>query len=454
MKYYNNVIELIGNTPLVKLTNITKGFKAQVFAKVEYQNPGGSIKDRIGISMIERAEKDGSLKPGGTIIEATSGNTGIGLALCAAVKGYKCIFVMTSKVAEEKRNYLKALGAEVVIQPMTAKPDDPENYVNVAKRLAKEIPNSVFMYQYSNPGNNEAHYNTTGPEIWRDTDGKITHFVSGVGTTGTIVGAGKYLKEQNPGIKVIGSDPYGSIYKTYKETGDIPEAIPYLVEGVGQECLPAIADFQWIDEIYNVSDRDSIDMCRRLGREEGIFVGGSTGTIAYTAIKLASELDENAIVVFIVCDTGERYLTKYHNEKWLREKKLLNPDELNVGDIFDTKKTNGVPQLVSVNSGNKVYEALELMTQYNISNVPVIDGDNCVGSLNETDVISKVMNDSSVGGKEVKTVMGDKLTSLETTDEFRKALEILKNKHAVLVSEHGCPVGILSRYDVLDFTGY
>ncbi len=454
MKYYNNVIELIGNTPLVKLNNITKGFKAQVFAKVEYQNPGGSIKDRIGISMIERAEKDGSLKPGGTIIEATSGNTGIGLALCAAVKGYKCIFVMTSKVAEEKRNYLKALGAEVVIQPMTAKPDDPENYVNVAKRLATEIPNSVFMYQYSNPGNNEAHYSTTGPEIWRDTEGKVTHFVSGVGTTGTIVGAGKYLKEQNPNIQVIGSDPYGSIYKTYKETGDIPEAIPYLVEGVGQECLPSIADFQWIDKIYNVSDRDSIDMCRRLGREEGIFVGGSTGTIAYTAIKLASELDENAIVVFIVCDTGERYLTKYHNEKWLREKKLLNPDELNVGDIFDTKKTNGVPQLVSVNSGNKVYEALELMTQYNISNVPVIDGDNCVGSLNETDVISKVMNDSSVGGKEVKTVMGDKLTSLETTDEFRKALDILKDKHAVLVSEHGCPVGILSRYDVLDFTGY
>lgn len=454
MKYYNNVIELIGNTPLVKLNNITKGFKAQVFAKVEYQNPGGSIKDRIGISMIERAEKEGKLKPGGTIIEATSGNTGIGLALCAAVKGYKCIFVMTSKVAEEKRNYLKALGAEVIIQPMTAKPNDPENYVNVAKRLATEIPNSVFMYQYSNPGNNEAHYNTTGPEIWRDTDGKITHFVSGVGTTGTIVGAGKYLKEQNPNVKVIGSDPYGSIYKTYKETGDIPESIPYLVEGVGQECLPAIADFQWIDEIYNVSDRDSIDMCRRLGREEGLFVGGSTGTIAYTAIKLASELDENAIVVFIVCDTGERYLTKYHNEKWLREKKLLNPDELNVGDVYDTKKTNGVPQLVSVNSGNKVYEALELMNQYNISNVPVIDGDNCVGSLNETDVISKVMNDSSVGGKEVKAVMGEKLTSLETTAEFRKALDILKDKHAVLVSEHGCPVGILSRYDVLDFTGY
>ncbi len=243
MKIYNNITELIGNTPLVKLNNITKGFKATVLAKVEFQNPGGSIKDRIGISMIDRAEKDGSLKPGGTIIEATSGNTGIGLALTAAVRGYKCIFVMTSKVSEEKRSYLKALGAEVVIQPMTAKPDDPENYVNVAKRLNKEIPNSVFMYQYSNPGNNDAHYETTGPEIWNDTDGKVTHFVSGVGTTGTIVGASKYLKEKNPNIKVIGSDPYGSIYKTYLETGKIPEAIPYLIEGVGQECLPAIANF-------------------------------------------------------------------------------------------------------------------------------------------------------------------------------------------------------------------
>ncbi len=454
MKIYNNITELIGNTPLVKLNNITQGFKATVLAKVEFQNPGGSIKDRIGISMIDRAEKDGSLKPGGTIIEATSGNTGIGLALTAAVRGYKCIFVMTSKVSEEKRNYLKALGAEIVIQPMTAKPDDPENYVNVAKRLNKEIPNSVFMYQYSNPGNNEAHYYTTGPEIWNDTDGKVTHFVSGVGTTGTIVGASKYLKEKNPDIKVIGSDPYGSIYKTYLETGKIPEAIPYLIEGVGQECLPSIANFQWIDEIYNVSDKDSVEMCRRLSREEGIFCGGSTGTIAHTAVEIARDLDENAIVVFIVCDTGERYLSKYHNERWLRERKLLNPRSLTVGDVFDTKPVSEIPPLVSIDSKSKVYLALELMNQYNISNVPVIDGEECVGSLNESDLINKVMNDSNAGGKEISEVMGEKLVSFDLNKDFTEALDTLKNKHAVLVSDNGKPAGILSRYDVLDFTGY
>ena len=454
MKYYNNVVELIGNTPLVRLNNITSGFKAQVFAKLEYQNPGGSVKDRIGISMIEKAEKDGTLKPGGTIIEATSGNTGIGLALCAAVKGYKTIFVMTSKVSEEKRSYLRALGAEVVIQPMTAKPDDPENYVNVAKRLNTEIPNSIFMYQYSNPGNSGAHYETTGPEIWNDTDGKITHFVSGVGTTGTICGAGKFLKEKNPNIKVIGSDPYGSIYKTYKETGKIPEAVPYLIEGVGQECLPAIADFQYIDEIFNVSDRDSVDICKRLAREEGIFTGGSTGTIAHTAIEIARDLDENAIVVFIVCDTGERYLTKYYNDKWLREKKLLNPSTITVGNVFATKPERDLPPIVSVNSGNKVLEALELMDKYNVSNIPVIDGKECVGSLKESDLINGIMDDSNLSSKEVKEVMNGKLPVLDIGESFDKALDLLKENHAILVNEHGNPAGILSRYDVLDFTGY
>ena len=454
MKYYNNVVELIGNTPLVKLNNLTKGFKAQVFAKLEYQNPGGSVKDRIGISMIEKAEKDGTLKPGGTIIEATSGNTGIGLALCAAVKGYKTIFVMTSKVSEEKRSYLRALGAEVVIQPMTAKPDDPENYVNVAKRLNNEIPNSIFMYQYSNPGNSNAHYETTGPEIWNDTEGKITHFVSGVGTTGTICGAGKFLKEQNPDIKVIGSDPYGSIYKTYKETGKIPEAVPYLIEGVGQECLPAIADFQYIDKIINVSDRDSVDICKRLAREEGIFTGGSTGTIAHTAIEIARDLDENAVVVFIVCDTGERYLTKYYNDKWLREKKLLNPSTITVGNVFATKPGRDLPPIVSVNSGNKVLEALELMDKYNVSNIPVIDGKECVGSLKESDLINGIMDDSNLSSKEVKEVMNGKLPTLDIGDSFDKALDLLKENHAILINELGNPAGILSRYDVLDFTGY
>jgi cystathionine beta-synthase len=322
MKYNNSILELIGNTPLIKLNKLTKGFKASVFAKMESLNPGGSVKDRIGLSMIDAAEKDGSLKPGGTIIEATSGNTGIGLALTAAVKGYKCIIVVTDKVSIEKRNYLKAFGAEVVVVPKAAPHDSPEYYMNKAQTIANETPNSFYTAQYTNMANPDAHYRTTGPEIWEATDGKITHFVAGLGTGGTITGTARYLKEKNPKIKVIGADPVGSIGKEFKEKGTISEAEPYLIEGIGLDIIPEIMDFDLIDEVIDVSDFDSINICHRLTKEEGLFCGASSGTLAHVAIETARSLDETGVVVFILCDIGERYLSKFHNEEWLKKNNM------------------------------------------------------------------------------------------------------------------------------------
>src|SRR2546426_7414579 len=312
---------------------------------MENLNPGFSVKDRIGVSMIEAAEREGILKPGGTIVEATSGNTGIGLALAAAVKGYKCIFVMTDKALVEKSRYLKALGADVVITPVSAKPGTPDHYVSTAQRIARETPNSFYPDQYSHPANPEAHYRTTGPEIWEQTDGKITHFVAGLGTGGTISGTGRFLKEKNPRIKVIGADPYGSVFKTYKETGKLVEATPYLVEGIGQEVIPPNVHIKYIDEVINITDRESFDLARQLGRVEGIFCGGSTGTNLAGALRVARDAEEDAVIVFIVCDTGEHYLSKFHSDEWMKEKRLLEPQKINGGLISGTKKEHAAKTL-------------------------------------------------------------------------------------------------------------
>src|SRR6188768_559183 len=373
MDYHDNVLGLIGHTPLVKLNRMNRGIKATVLAKMENLNPGFSVKDRIGVSMIEAAEREGKLKPGGTIVEATSGNTGIGLALAAAVKGYKCIFVMTDKASVEKSRYLKALGADVVITPVSAKPGTPDHYVSTAKRIASETPNSFYPDQYSHPANPEAHYRTTGPEVWEQTEGKVTHFVAGIGTGGTISGTGRYLKEKNPKIKIIGADPYGSIFKTYKETGKLVEATPYLVEGIGQEIVPPNVHIKYIDEVVNVTDRESFDMSRMLGRIEGIFCGGSTGTNLAAALRVASTLDENAIVVFTVCDTGEHYLTKHHSDEWLKEKRLLEPQRITAGLISGTKKPQAPKTLVSVAPSDTVAVALEKMDELGLTQLPVIE---------------------------------------------------------------------------------
>ncbi|HEY8411049.1 MAG TPA: cysteine synthase, partial [Pyrinomonadaceae bacterium] len=383
MEFHENVLGLIGNTPLVKLNRLARGVKAQIFAKMESLNPGYSVKDRIGIAMIEAAEREGTLKPGGTVVEATSGNTGIGLALAAAVKGYKCIFVMTDKASVEKSRYLKALGADVVITPVSAKPGTPDHYVSTAQRIAAETPNSFYPDQYSNPANPEAHYRTTGPEVWRQTEGRITHFVAGLGTGGTISGTGRFLKEKNRAIRIIGADPYGSIFKSYKETGKVVEATPYLVEGIGQEIVPANVHIKYVDEVVNVTDRDSFELSRLLGRMEGIFCGGSTGTNLAAALRVAANLDENAVVVFIVCDTGEHYLTKHHSDEWLKEKRLLEPQKITAGLISGTKRPQAPKTLVSVAPTEAIAVALQQMDELGLSQIPVLEEGRCVGSLRE-----------------------------------------------------------------------
>lgn len=452
MKFYNDVLSLIGNTPLVKVNTLTaqQGIKAQVFAKMENLNPGFSVKDRIGISMIEAAEKEGILKKGGTIIEATSGNTGIGLALAAAVKGYKTIFVLTEKASVEKSRYLKSLGADVVICPAAAKPGTPDHYVETARRIASEMPNSFYPDQYNHPANPLAHYRTTGPEIWNDTDGRITHFVSSIGTGGTISGTGRYLKEKNPDIKIIGADPYGSIFKSYKETGRVPEATPYLVEGIGQALPVGNADMKTIDEIINITDRESFELARQLSRQEGIFCGGSTGTIFGAALRVAKNLDENGLVVFIVCDTGEHYLTKFHSDEWMKEKLLLEPQKITAGLINETKNSGAPHELVFVAPDHSVGEALAKMSEIGVTQIPVLENNQSVGSLRESRVLTKLLENRDLLEARVSEVMDESFPIVEMDATFNEIKEKLQKSPAVLIEDFKRVTGIITRMDMLD----
>jgi len=452
MKFYSDILGLIGKTPLVRVNNITKQLKikAPIYAKMENLNPGYSVKDRIGVSMIDWAEREGVLKKGGTIIEATSGNTGVGLALVAAVRGYKCIFVLTEKASTEKVRYLKALGADIVVCPAAAKPGTPDHYVVTAKRIAEETPNSFYPDQYNHPENPAAHYRTTGPEIWEDTEGRITHFVASIGTGGTISGTGRYLKEMNPDIKVIGADPYGSIFKTYKESGFVPEATPYLVEGIGQNLPVGNADLNTIDEIINITDRESFDLARQLGRREGIFCGGSAGTIFAAALKVAKELDENGLVVFIVCDTGEHYLSKFHSDEWMKEKLLLEPQRITAGLIAETKNAASPGELVFVAPDETVAAALTRMSENGVTQIPVLEDHRSVGSIRESHLLAKLLSDRNLLDAKVGDVMDKSFPVVEMDTSFAEIRSKLTKSPAVLIEDFKRVTAIITRSDVLD----
>ena len=452
MRTYDDILGLIGKTPLVRVNNITREhkIKAQVFAKMESLNPGYSVKDRIGVSMIDWAEREGVLKKGGTIIEATSGNTGIGLALVAAVRGYRTIFVLTEKASTEKIRYLKGLGSDIVVCPAAAKPGTPDHYVTTAKRISEETPNSFYPDQYNHPENPAAHYRTTGPEVWEATDGKITHFVASIGTGGTISGTGRYLKEKNPDIKIIGADPYGSIFKTYKESGFVPEATPYLVEGIGQNLPVGNADLNTIDEIINITDRESFDLARQLGRREGIFCGGSTGTIFGAALKVSKDLDENAVVVFIVCDTGEHYLSKFHSDEWMKEKLLLEPQRITAGLIAETKNAASPKAMIFVSPDDLISDALSKMNESGVTQLPVIEDHRSVGSLKESRVLTKLLGDRELLNSKVSEIMDESFPVLEVDANFGEIKSKLRKHPAVLIEDFKRITAIITRGDLLD----
>jgi cystathionine beta-synthase len=449
MKYYNNVLETIGNTPMVKINRITKDLKATVVVKIETGNPGNSIKDRMAVKMIEDAEKDGRLKPGGTIIEGTSGNTGMGLAIAAVIKGYKCIFTTTDKQSKEKVDALRAFGAEVIVCPTNVDPEDPRSYYSVSSRLEKEIPNSWKPNQYDNLSNTQAHYEQTGPEIWAQTEGKVTHLVVGVGTGGTITGTGKYLKEKNPNIKVLGVDTYGSVFKKYKETGifDKNEIYPYITEGIGEDFLPQNVDFNVIDHFEKVTDKDAAIMTRRIAREEGIFAGNSAGSAMAGLLQMKDMFKEGDLVVVIFHDHGSRYLGKMFNDEWMRDRGFLEQQKPTAQTIIESRSKSSV---ITVEATDKVEEALRLITEEDISQIPVKKGNDIVGAINESSLLMKLIKNPDLKAETIESVMDAPLpvVKMDATVEEISA-KINKEVGAVLATDIGGNLHIISKFDII-----
>ena len=448
--WYNNILETIGNTPLVKLNNITKDVPATVLAKIETTNPGNSIKDRMALKMIEDAEKRGVLKPGGTIIEGTSGNTGMGLAMAAIIKGYKCIFTTTDKQSKEKVDALRAFGAQVIVCPTNVEPEDPRSYYSVSSRLESEVPNSWKPNQYDNLANSLAHYEQTGPEIWEQTEGKITHLVVGVGTGGTISGTGKYLKEKNPNIKVWGIDTYGSVFKKYKETGilDKDEIYPYITEGIGEDFLPQNVNFDVIDLFEKVTDKDAALMTRDIARKEGIFAGNSAGSAMAGLIQLKDQLKPEDVVVVIFHDHGSRYMGKMYNEDWLRERGFLKDEKLTARSIL-SKRSN--QEVVTLDCEKTITEAINIMKTLSISQLPVTQQGMVIGKITESNILESLLDNPSLKSSAVKEIMTASLPFVDLNTSIDKISAMInKDVSAVLVEDEQGKIGIITQYDIIE----
>lgn len=449
MKIYSNILETIGNTPLVKLNRLTKDVKATVLAKVETTNPGNSVKDRMAVKMVEDAEKAGLIRPGGTIIEGTSGNTGMGLALACIVKGYKLICVLNDKQSKEKMDILRAVGAEVVVCPTAVDPADPRSYYSVSKRLASEIPNSWYVNQYDNLSNRQAHYESTGPEIWDQTDGRITHFVVGVGTGGTISGAGKYLKEKNPNIKIWGIDTYGSVFKKFKETGifDENEIYPYITEGIGEDILPANVDFDVIDLFEKVTDKDAAVYTRKLAREEGIFVGNSAGAAIKGLLQLSGNLKEEDVVVVLFHDHGSRYVGKIFNDEWMKERGFLDEEYKTAGELVAKHENR---PLVTLYAEELVSHAIAKMRKFGISQIPVMKDNQFVGSLDDSHLYQLLVDSPELRDAPISSVMQAPLPVVEVHTPLDQLCKIIdKDTPAALVKLANGSYHIVTRYDII-----
>ena len=445
---YDNILQTVGHTPLVRLRRLSDGLKPQIYAKLDYMNPGGSVKDRIAIRMIDEAERNGLLQPGGTIIEGTAGNTGTGVALVAAVRGYKLIFTITDKQSREKIDLLKAFGAQVIVCPTAVAPDDSRSYYSVARKLAEEIPNSFYPNQYDNPDNPQAHFDTTGPEIWENSDGQITHCVLGVGTGGTATGVGRYLKSQKPSVQIIGVDPVGSLYHEFFHTGKVGEAHPYVVEGIGEDIFPSTMDFSVLDDVVQVTDRDCFVTARRLLRQEGIFAGGSSGGAIWAALQLARSLSADDFIVIFLPDTGRQYLTKIYNDEWMRENRYLEPAvRLTAGECLRHKTHEATLQ--SAAPGDSARDALQKMDEQDISQLPVIEDDQFLGAVTEDRLVALVLQGEDLRARVVREVMVPPFPMVTRSTTIDEITGLLRGETAILVRMPNGRFEILTKSDVV-----